>query len=471
MKTIIIQSNIYINKFVDVINFLQSYSKEIYIILELYYFLLENIPSLYENVIKIIKEKKIEMEKDIKRNPYSSKINKVSFFYVIESLCKILKEELLNILSNKDYNNYSKRKEIFKFIQYFIQNLLKLEKRFLLFSKEIFLLDIIIKILSEILLKSDDCNFLEFSNEALKFLLNHNEKKNLVELLYGQNMMLLKIFKENLNEYAYLMSNVLLNYYKSESKSEIREKMIRDFFLENKMHSYGNLMEYSYPLMKIIFGFQNLEPPSNDAQSQKFFENFNVDDANKNIKKIIDEKMNPKLCELFLYIFEITCDNYFKRIKSNSKKNAKIYQQLCGGLSKNYLEYAINCFYQKKDKNVFLPNLYKIYCIAYIKIYLNYYIDIVYSKDIYLQFYETNVVNTILFSNKVNQKTTIVYYWLKLLLKRAGSWENFIKFYKENVISDEDGFRFKAKQIKLKLEEDESFLITPVLLLDYQKKK
>ena len=463
-----IENNKYIYRFVDIINFLQAYSKEIYMILELYHFLLGRISSLYSNIISIIKEKKIEMEKDIKRNPYSSKINKVSFFYVIESMCKILKEQLTNVLESRDYRSNSKRKEFFTSVQYLMQNLLKLEKRFLLFSKEIFSLDIIMKIISQILLKSKDHNYLELSIEALKLFFNDSKNENLVQILHAQNMMLLKIFKDNPNEYACLMNKVLLNCYKSEFNLEMREKMIGNFFLEQKLDYHNKLMEYSYPLMKIIFGFHTLEPPSNEGQSNRFFENFNVDDDP--IKDIINKNMNPMLSEIFLYRFEIICDNYFKNIKTNSKKDTKIYQKLCGGLSKKHLENAIKCFYKNNDNSVSLGNIYKLYCIAYIKIYLNYYIDIVYAIDKSLQFYETNEVNNILFLNKVNQKTTIVYYWLKLLLKKANNWENFMKYYKEYVISDADKFGFKKNNIKIILKEDESFFITPNLLINYQKK-
>ena len=67
---------------------------------------------------------------------------------------------MTNVLLSRDYRSYSKRKDFFTAVQYLMQNLLKLEKRFLLFSKEIFSLDIIIKIISQILLKSEDYNYL-----------------------------------------------------------------------------------------------------------------------------------------------------------------------------------------------------------------------------------------------------------------------------------------------------------------------
>ena len=463
----IIEKNKYINKFVDIINFLQGYSKEIYIILEVYYFLLENIPSVYEKILLIIQEKKVEMEKDPKRNPYCSIINKVSFFYVIESMCKILKEHLLNSLNCFDYRNYQKKFQFFKSIQYLIQNILKLEKRFLLFSKEIFSLDIIIKIISQILLKKN-YNILELSIETLNLFLTDYKNKNLVEIIHGQNIMLFKLFKDKSDEYAYLMNKVLLNHYKSESSPDTKEKIIENFFLQQNPFYNDKLMEYSYPLMKVIFKFQTLEPIFNENQKNKFYENFSVEDK---IKSIINEKINPKLSEIFLYRFEIICNNYFKKIEKSSEKNdSRIYKKLCGGLSKNYLEFATKTFYKNFEKGISLNNLYKLYCIAYIKIYLNYYIDILYVKEKSLQFPESNEVNDILFQNKVKNKNTIVYYWLKLLLQKTKNWENFIKYYKELVNTEADIFGFKKNDIKIKLDEDVSFIITPILLIDHQKK-
>ena len=465
-----INDNIYIDKFVDIINFLQSYSKEIYFILELYHFLLNIIPCLYDNIISIIKEKKVEMEKDPKRNPYSSKINKVSFFYIIESLCKILKEQLINILNNRDNQLYIKKIEFFNSIQYHIQNLLKLEKRFLLFSKEIFSLEIIMKINNQIQLNNKNYNFIELSIEALSLFLKEYKKENLVEILFGQYFMLSKIFKSNLDIFGKLMNKVLLNYYKSESNNEIRERLIKKYFLEDKLPFHNNLIEYSYPLVQLIFRFSSLEPSLKEVQKTKFFDNFNIEDS---IKKAIDDSNDSNLNEIFLYRFEIVCENYFKTIQieyQNNQDKAKLYSKLCGGeFSKKYLEYAIKYFYNLNyEQKVNFKNIFKLYCIAYIKRYLNYYIDILYDKEKYQQFSEREDVNIILFSNKGNEKI-IAYYCLKLLLKKSNSWDNFIKYFKDFKNNEADYLGLNKADLKINFEKDESLEIKPILLLDLKK--
>ena len=141
----------------------------------------------------------------------------------------------------------------FKSVQYLVQNILQLEKRFLLFSKEIFSLDIIIKIISQIQLKDKDYSFLDLSIESLKIFLIKTDKSKVIENLQGKNMMLIKILGKNIDEYSQLMNKILLNLYKSEYDENIREKIIKEIVLEDKFEYHKELMEYSYPLMKLIF--------------------------------------------------------------------------------------------------------------------------------------------------------------------------------------------------------------------------
>ena len=458
---------IYIEKFVSIINFLQCYSKEINIILELYNFLLVHVSSLYEKIIKIIKEKKVEIEKDTKRNPYYSKINKIPFFYIIESLCKIIKEQLIDMIKNKNNNHYSKKNEIFQKIYYFLQNILKLEKRFLLFSKEIFSLEIIVKIISQIQLRNKDYNFIELSVEALSLFLNDLNKERIVQILNGQNIMLIKIFNDNLDEYSILMNKILLNLYKSLSNNEIRKSMIKDFLLEKKIAFNDKLIEYSYPLIKLIFNFPSLEPSQIE---KKFSQNFNNNE--EFIKKIINDSNNPILNEIILYRFEIICDNYFKRTEILTKEKENLYAKLCGKLSKKYLEEAIKYFYyyENNNQNIYLNNIFKLYCIAYIKRYLIYYIDILYSKEKYQNFAEREDENNILYSSiDKKYKKIILYYCLKLLLKHFENLEKFIKYFNDYINNKNDIFGIKNYNDLINLKE-ESLINKPVLLLDSKKK-
>ena len=139
--------NIYINKFLSITNFLQSYAKDISLILEIYDFLLQNFPNIFDDILNIIKNKKITME-DSDRNQDYNQVNKASFYYIIESICKLMHQKICILLSNG--NNDIKGENYFKSIQYFLGHLLKLEKKFMLFSNEIFFLHIIIKLIEKI---------------------------------------------------------------------------------------------------------------------------------------------------------------------------------------------------------------------------------------------------------------------------------------------------------------------------------
>ena len=462
-----ISDNIYIDKFVSIINFLQSYSKEIHIILEFYEFLVEKISDIFRIIKPIIEEKKIEME-ITRRNPHYSRIIKLPFFYIIETLSKILKEKIIDLLNDSKINIY-KENDFFKEIQNFIHNLLKLEKRFLLFSKEIFSLDIIIKLISQIQIKNKN-NYFTYNDlpiKKLKIFINDFEKDKIVEVLNEQNETLIHIFKDNLDEYSHLMNKILLNYYKSDHSNEIRENIIKKFLLEETVPFNNKLLEYSFPLIQLLFSFSSLEPPQNVTQKNKFKDNFN--NNNDSIKNFFSIKNNSKLNEIFLYRFEIICDNYFFKKRNNKDKNLNECQKLCGDLSKIYLEEAIKYFYKQDDRNkVYLDNIYKLYCIAYIKRYFYYFIDILNDSKKYQQFDERKDIYGILFTNKVNQKKTLFIYFLKLLLQKYDNWELFFNNYNQK-INENDIFGLKQYDVLIKLEEDESLLFTPNLLLDSQK--
>ena len=75
---------------------------------------------------------------DDERNPDYSKKLKCCFYYVIESLLIYFKK---NIVNNDPYSFYKK-------IQYIFPNIIKLEKKLLLFSKELFDIELIDKIIN-----------------------------------------------------------------------------------------------------------------------------------------------------------------------------------------------------------------------------------------------------------------------------------------------------------------------------------
>ena len=373
-----------------------------------------------------------------------------------------MKEKLYEIISDKTINDFSKKMEFFQSVQYLMQNMLLFEKRFLLFSKEIFSLDIIIKIITQIQIKKKDHNFFYFTIESLKTFLSQTEKKNLIQNLQEQNLSLIKIFGSNSDEYSQLMNKILLNYYKSEYDAEIREKIIKVIVLEDKIPYHKELIEYCYPLMKVIFRFPLFNIPLTEDKKDKFLSNFN---DHNTIKKTINDKNDMQINDILFYRFEIICDNYFKKILDMNKNDNKKYQKLCGLTSKKLLKNAIEIYYNQTNvKNIFLDKIYKLYCLAYIKVYLNYYIDILMDNEAYQLFPERSEVNNILLASKINQKNVVNYYILKLILKKNKNWEDFVKYYNSVNNENNDIFGFYGTQNFLKLEQNESFIKVPFLL-------
>ena len=310
-------NNIYLYQFINIIIFLQSYSKEIYIILEMFLFLHKYIPSLINDIKAIIINKKIEME-DTNRNPYYSKINKLSFFYIIESMCEILKEKLSDILVNV-------KNDFYQSLKYFIENALKLEKRFLLFSKKIFILEIIVNIIYQSQLKNNN-SFYELLNETIK-VLSSNDIENINNNLNFINIAFIKFFGGNSYEYCKLMNKFLLNKYKSECNDEYREKLLEPL-ISNKIIFNNNIIDYSYPVIQAIFKFSNIEQNIGNLQKQNINFFYFIKD-NNDIHKMINNKNNTKINEIILYRYEIVFDYYFRNIinekKTEKKKNISIF--------------------------------------------------------------------------------------------------------------------------------------------------
>ena len=464
MNEMVVNNNsIYFNIFISVMNFLKSYSNEIYTILELYYFLIEDCPNIYDDIATMIQDKKISMENS-KRNSYYNRINKFSFFYLMESLCKILKEKIYDILKlKKDFNMES---NYFQSVQYLVQNILQLEKRLLLFSKEIFSLDILMKLISQIQIKNKSQTLFYLSLEFLKVFLSKSDKNDLIQKLAEEDMILLKIFGGNTGEYGHIMSKILYNIYKSEFDVDIREKIIKEIILEDKMMHRKELKEHSYHILKLIFRFNSMELPLEKEQKIKFLELFNEKNS---IKKLINNKNDLKINDILFYRFEILCQKYFKNIiNKNKDKEKKISQKLCGELSQLYLKDAIDSYYKKSNiSNIYLSNIYKLYCIAYIKVYLNYYVDIISDKEKYQEFPEREDVNDILFLSNTPQKNVVKYYLVKLIAKKFPIWETFVNYYNDITKENNDIFSFHKHNNILKLEQSQNFIQPPFLLHCY----
>ena len=427
------ENNQYLNFFIEIINFLQSYSKEIYIILEMYYFLLDYIPTLYNDMLSIISKKHIEMENgDL---PSYRIINNLCFSYILESLIIILEKNLKKILFTKTKNNL--KKECCQSIENIIENALKLEKRFMIFNKEIFNLEIIIKIIHQIQLKNN-LQFNYLIDETLKLLLEGNTD-NLKEQIISINNHLIKIFGDNSEEYNRLMSKIILNKYKSENKIKFKVIILK-IILDNEIKFNEKIIMNLYPIVQSIFDFFNLEKSIEKIQKDKIFNNIKKDE----LIEIINDKNNTKINTIILYQFEIGFEFYFHKIINENKNNSNIYENLCQNISQKLLEEAINNFYNIDDKNE-VKNIYILNFIAFIKKYLYYYIYTLLNDIGFQKLSKRDEINNIIFRENIPQAKSVRYYFLKLIIKILGDWEKlekfkFEKYFPKNIISHKKDF-------------------------------
>ena len=446
----------YIQIFADVLLFIESYSKEIYYILNIFQILNE---ITGQNNIKKIRENISEKKIDINENDYQIQINTMCFYLIMESI-------LIEIISFLEHKDFFEIKSYIKKMKINIMNLIKIEKTFSLFSKELFTFEQLIKIYDyyekQEQKKAQEINKGEYELvikliiEGDQLLLN-KKYDELDDNLNQINKSLKKIFDEYSNEYTELMISLALNRYKSNKIDKNRENLLKLLIPDNISLINKKLLEKSYSLISLVLGKSepevNIERKNSDEYKEKFLK-FVRNKENKDFifKKILN-KDYPALNEVIIYFYENSCQKYFKKIIDKTTNNTKErIQNLCGKTSKIYLQEAINnikIFEEKiNDDQNCLNVLGKHYCLAYIKRYLEYYIKILKSEEEqYLE--KKEEINKILFSGKEKIIKEIKYYTLKLCYKSDKKNENFdefIRFLKEDI---NIGFNTYFKDINL----------------------
>ena len=410
----------YINAFLSIVNFLQSYAKEIKIILTIYYFLFMKIPNIYNEMLEIIKNKEIIMEESKKNQEYHQ-VNKASFFYIIEPMCKIIKKKIIYLFAEqKDDDMITKynRKNYFETIRSFIYHLLKLDKKFMLFSNEIFFLDIIIKIIEKLKFScnNEDNKNIEINDIILALGDFFSKIKDKSTLLTNFYITLTKPFEKEQNELCLIMRNILLNIYENNNDQILMKELLEKILLNPDYCS--QILEYSLPIFNKIFYdiFQ--------IDDIKFFEV--IGNSSDEKLALIDKclkgyKNSDDLCDIIFYKFEIFCNNFIDNNKNNLEQN---------------LNDAIDfyyCKYEAKNNQIKLRKLYTLFSIAYIKAYLKYLVDILTVDEKRQNFPERKKILVTLFKMETNAKDCVIYYFLKLLYKKFdNNWDNFKKFYDED---------------------------------------
>ena len=343
----------FVNIFGKIMNFIESYSKEILYIINIFNSIKDD--KLLLNMKKSLNDKEILMDDERNKEPHLKQL-KCCFFYIVESLLK-------------NISNYPEPYSIYEKVLIYIPNIIKMEKIFLLFSKEIFILEIIYKIIS--FYKSSRNNNPKQIQDLINIIINHqnlikskNYKGAFNNLIEIKNKLL--ELNKNSEETINIINEIILNQYKIVNDQKFRKDLIENLLLKENQNEKINLFKF----------LRELVDKPNNLEVEKVFDK--IINANKKNKKTYDDyKINfmKKYQKLVLYYLENIIEKYFKNIKEDKDENK--YKNLLEKSSLNYLEKSIDFLYDNNIKDEF--NI--LYSIAYIKRYIINYIDVVFSKN------------------------------------------------------------------------------------------
>ena len=441
-------------EFIKIILFSQVYINEIKCFLDIYIEINRYCQNIEDLMIKILEEEKIRYEISDRNKAYTEVVN-INFFNIMEALIRAMLIYSIELI----------KKDKAKFFEYLYTlpsieaNLQKINKKFYLFSKELYNIRSIIKI--DEAYKSNHEQFELNFEKIMNNLLKQSEQfySENFEKIYNLILELLNIFdttfKEKNEAYVNLLFFIFRSQYKNIYEEEYRIKLLTHFF-QNKsllIKSKIFLSETLKDLKPEVAG-KKLKK-SEDEVAKECINNFmNLEnDKLKKYKALIDICKNintPEFSEILLYFFEGQCQSYFATIlqKYKNKYDLKCCENLLLKVSLAYLKKAIQYLYEHKDKND--NNLLKLFAIAYIKTYCYYYVDVNFNSKDNCNWKEINEV----FVEKDEKNKKIrnmrnIYFW-RLYCKK---FENFEQFQGFN-FADRDVAIYKELQEVLEKEKN-----------------
>ena len=420
-----------IEEFSRIVIFTQGYQEDIKILFDTFIEILKYCDNIEEYMINILKENTMKYEIS-ERNKKYTKIVNIPFFFIIESLSKSILLFSIDLLKNDKARFY----EFFYTLNSIEANLQKINKKFLLFSKEIYSLINIIKIQDSYKynINQFEKNYEKIINNLFKqsnYLYNE-DNNNLYNTIIELNKIFENTFEKKTEEYINLLFYIFRHQYKSLNNEDIRIKLIENFF-ENKLLIKKSKIFLSDTLKQLkpeVFDEKNKEKEPENV----FIKNFMNLEENKKLlkyKKLIEiyNKIDStEFNELLLYFFESQCQSYFEEIlkKNKYEYTEKSCEELLLKVSLGYLKKAIQFTYENKNNND--KNLLKLYAIAYIKTYCYYYVEINYSHYDLCKFDEINkVLDDKDENNQIIRNMRNIYIW-RLYFKKFENFDQFQNF-------------------------------------------
>ena len=407
----------------NTINLTESYSKEILLILQIFYKLNIIIDNLFNKIEKIIKGN---------NKVVNSNFNE-ALFYLVVSIFRVIilnLEEYREKAINEFFQILNNNKEI-------IYQILQININQRLYYEEILSFQILIEIIDFLYINKK--NQIEYITKIIQLLpkeltfINKGKDIDIVKELFNLFDFLKEIVgdKENFHK---LIALILKNEYQIISHVPSRLKLLK-YDLENQ-----NIMHYSYQIIRKEISIDN--KPEGMKNNLKNLQRENL------IKDLICEINSEYLDEIIInyYEYEINkffgrisnlkfdlnneCDNnslFFRTLYQNQNNKIIILFDLSCDILKECLEFLENKFLNK-EKKIDNEKLCKLYSITYIKIYLNKLVYFI-TTNIRLMADIRPLIDVICGYKSNNFRKVIKIYILKLLFNFfQRNWDEFENF-------------------------------------------
>ena len=440
----------YFNDIAKVLLFLESYSDFIYYIIGIYSNIFKFSPKIESVLIDAFNKEKFIYEKGERAPKYYAEVN-AKLYKIYECLIFSMKKIL--------YSFCEEREKLLEYIKFIKSNMIKigqLNSKFSFFSKEYFIFRNLILFLHSLEKKNnkfDNDDFIkisEFLDNERKYI-NNDYNNELIENLIKIRNILIKNFGEYTEEYATIFINILLNEYKIFESDQYRLEILKIICSNNK------LIKKSIPVLEYLFG--NLEPDyiEQDIQENGLICLFTKEYYDNEKYDFINKQKNNTLTQILLYLFEYKIEKFFFKLKNKYYKNEKekylkIIFDSCPFI---YFKTAVITL-QKIQSNKFEEEngyiyLIKLYSFAYIKRYLEHYINLKLEEE----YHEDSLKNDPILNfnnngqNQTNEIQLIKIYMLKIINhkgynifkyhleeKYLNFLKEFIEYYEEEINSN-----------------------------------
>ena len=249
--------------------------------------------------------------------------------------------------------------------------------------------------------------------------------------------------EENFQKKA--ISNLLVKLIVQEiiknNNNEFNIKAI-DFIMRD---DYKYLLIDSLPLLDEIFKEEIKSKIQMDEDNNNQITYFNSDYLNPVEKKCNTSK---DFEELLLYYFESKLTLIFNNEKKHIENEKALYQN---GAMKSYLRQSINLLEKEFTKSLSMnyKRISILFCLAFIKCFLNNYIKYLYNHNQELG--DVNEININIIKSDSNNsfRTSLKLYVLKLFFYNLGNYEDFSQFkytnYQIDYLEDNDIINIKEK--------------------------